>query len=319
MRRKGFPLPATPGRGTIETGWVRDLDAKLLQAQGEASSLEARLKMGLGFGTPGAWQGERLFTPERNSFLLNENGRSGYPSSPVNYVVRDGQAYDVLIRIPGPGVFEAHGVHVAIYKRIYRPGLPEPMWVNAIPLMTTWERNLVGANIKTICTRKVGLWPWYWINPSPPFPSTITPNFYNEANYVWNLFDPRSARKLSDDWLNQLLLLPRLEEVRGFNNPEVPNVTTSFVWRGDGGLFTFPCPWLFQRDSEVLFQWRPITPILQYDSSVDLTALPAPDTWAWDDRQNGVRDQTIKVVATLWGMRLETDQDQEDIGALTRG
>ena len=283
------------GEASIETGWTRSLEENLDQLQGELEGLEARLCLGMSEGVPAAYAARRVFEPESSTVLVDLSQQNDPPVQ-MNYIVRDGQTYDIPVVLPGPGVFVAKYVTVSSYLRFFDESLG------------TYVEQLINGNRQYIAstqltTRQQGA--LFTTKFSAKGPSGSQPageviyvnssgqlfqNYpYPALNYFWNLLDSKSGVKLSDELMSEDLLLPRSRE---YNSP---SYEAAF---GDGGFFTFDTPFVFERDGQANFLFRPITPFLQEAS----TQHP----------------QSVIVQVELHGYRYETDQDALILGALSR-
>lgn len=280
--KKQMPIPAGPGRGTIAQGYQPTIPEVAAQLAAETQSLKARLDGGDIEGEPAAYQGVRVFEPESTSFLLDVD-QNGASSAPVNYVMRDGQVYDIPILTPGPGVFVGTGLTVAIFQRRYVPALPEAVEVNYNSYWSLFPR---GVNY----TCKFSLWPTQ--------PAVIDDNFRNlgpSVNFFWNLLDARTGDLYADQPLNHLALRPRQSV------PELNHYSRSPYL--DGGMFKFDTPWVFPYGTNLIFKFQPITPVVQYDSSISNTTVPSTGL-EYDDRENGRRNQAVSVKVVVHGYRM---------------
>lgn len=291
------------GLSTVTKGWTRTLEEEKAQLEAEIAGLASIVYNPVGVGEPGAFMGTRLFEPESFSFTLDTD-QDNTSDNAVNYVVRDGQQYNIEIPMSGPGVFVAEYFQVAVWQRFFVPDANQAFWYpvsTLIPYHATANRR-----------------PWTTLfSVYPQQPQTTSVNIansfdqaYRQLNYFWNLLDPRSGRRLSDNLMSHLMLLPRLTPMitlDGFGS-QAPATAR------DGGLFQFRTPWLFERDSQLTFVFRPITPILQFDSA--LAGTDAAVGLPYDDRENGRRDQSVLVQAEVHGHRFQTAQDAIKAGAL---
>lgn len=284
------------GEASIETGWTRSLEENLVQLKNEIAGLEARLQMGMSEGVPAAYAARRVFEPEQATVLVDLS-QEGDPPVAMNYVVRDGQTYDIPIVLPGPGVFVAKYITVSSYlrffddnnntyverlltgNRVYLNSVLDPVIQEQAQLYTT-KFSAQGAG---------GSQPYDEVLWIPAIPALNKLDPYPALNYFWNLLDSKSGVKLSDELMSQDVLLPRSRE---FSSP-----SGEFVF-GDGGFFTFDTPFVFERDGQANFLFRPITPFLQ-EASI-------------------ARPQSVMVQVELHGYRYETDQDAMIMGALSR-
>jgi hypothetical protein len=147
----------------------------------------------------------------------------------------------------------------------------------------------------------------------------MPPQSQRTINFLWNMVDTKSQRRLADAYISQMVFTPPSAPVTQEAGSFQFGVTTKIQAHErvpDGDLFRFCTPWVFERDGQVNFIFRPITPVLQFDSSIagtdPVVGLP------YDDRINGIRDQRVRVQVEIHGYRFETDQDAIRAGALTR-
>lgn len=288
MTNKQLPISGAPGRGTLAQGHQPTIQELADQLSVEVRSLKARLDIGDIEGEPAAYQGVRVFNPERTSFLV-DGYQDGASAVPVNYVVKDGTTYDIPVNVPGPGIFIATGLHVSITQRRYDPAISEALQQN---YTTNWYNRLIqfGDPAAMEWTTKFCLWPY---QPQP---------YRFAANFLWNVMDARTGDLYSDEPMNCLLLRPRQE---GF----YLGFTAETDVYMDGGLFQFDTPWVFPYGTNAVFKFQPVSPILQLDSSIGPVLLPPPapqyvSGLNYDDRENGLRDQSVTVRAMLTGYRM---------------
>lgn len=287
--KKQLPIPAAPGRGSIAQGFQPSIQAVADQLAVEAHSLKARLDVGDIEGEPASYQGVRVFEPEITKFPIDSRQDWTQPTQNVNYVVRDGNVYDIPIIVPGPGVFIATGITVAITQRHFDG--PANI-INEQNYSSNWTSFNNGIN----WTTKFALWPFQPGGDALGGERAKAPMI----NFFWNLLDARTGDLYSDQMLNHLLLKPRQMAEIGF----LPY--KSFF--SDGGLLKFDTPWVFPYGSQVIFKFQPITPVVQLDSTIGSPA----NGLNYDDRQNtdpadptkGVRDQSVTVKVVLHGYRM---------------
>jgi hypothetical protein len=283
-------IPVIPGGGASWSGWVKPLSAYVEQLEAEIAGLEARLDNPISGGVPTAYMGQKIFSPESYAFNLDTE-QDGVSSNPVNYVVRDGATYDISVRMPGPGVFVARSLHVGIFMRQFRPGfgVRQLYWTPNQLMFKSWTTK-------------------FSVFPKQPLLQGTTLSALG-TSFFWSLLDSKSSRKLSDELISSEMLLVRESRLPGTSFRQ-------YVAPDNGGIFTLDVPWVFERDGQANFQFRPVTPIVQFDSSLSGTSPAVGLTY--DDRENGVRNQSVTVQVELHGYRFLTDQDAMRAGALTR-
>lgn len=279
-------------------GWVRPLPDLIDQLRADVEGLQLRVKDPVGPGVPAAYQGVKVFLPETAEFNV-DTLQTHVGTNPCNFVVRDGTTYEIPIVFPGPGVFIARYLKVSIYQRLFVPAYNGPVF---LPVMTNTQAFVVA---HTSWTTK------FSVPPVQPFQATGKKPL-GAINYFWNIIDTKSGRKLADDLVSHMMLLPRtympLDD--GGASPSILEIASL----PDGDLLELDAPWVFERDGQVAFLFRPITPMLQFASSISGNTAG----YGFDDRENSVRNQSVTVTAELHGYRYETDQDAIRAGVLTR-
>ena len=319
--------PLKTSQASWWTGWTKPLQDLIHTLDADVAGLKARLRNPIHKGRPAAYVGFRDFVPER-SVVQVDTAQTGEGTNPCNYVVRDGQEYDIPIIMPGPGVFVAEEITVAIFQQQYAPvaaSIQDGVLtdVNLAAMQAEMRANtFVFPSAQTpYFTTKFSIYPQqtslaYLGFGGPGVDNErnryrVPPQGQRTINYLWNMVDTKSQRRLADAYISQMVLTPPSAPVTQFKFTQ-----TAFESVPDGDLFRFCTPWVFERDGQVNFIFRPITPVLQFDSSIPGTdpvvGLP------YDDRINGIRDQRVRVQVEIHGYRFETDQDLIRAGALTR-
>lgn len=311
---KKDPIPVTAGAGSRWTGWTKKITDVVDQVAADIKGLQLRLSSPTRPGIPTCYRGEKLFVPEDASFLL-DTAQDGVTSNLVNYVLRDGVPFSIPVKMTGDGVFVPDSLKVHFKQRLWVPSGGAPVWMNG---------GMSSQLTYTGATR----WEWttkFSLFPSQPASRDASTFWMIKAqpcavNYFWNVVDTRNNRKLADDWVSSVMLLPG-SPMAGFGS-----LAPTLYSMVDGDFFRFDCPWLFERDSQVEVRIWPINPVVQFDSSISGTdvvigpdlagALPAG--YGFDDREGGRRNQSVLVAAEFHGYRYQTMQDAMRAGALTR-
>jgi len=295
------PGVLVPGAAAT-SGWTKSAVDQAAALQRRVQELKARLVQTRARAAPAAVSAHRVFTPEAAAFTLAATWLPDIVigAALVNYVVRDGVTHDITMKLTAPGAFVAERLKVSVLQRLYRPGVAEPRWL-WVPSYTTPllgpEAGWLGPILPA--TPKVSL------PPVVPQLALFAPNTaYSLMSFFWNLLDQRGGRALANDLVGDAMLAPRTAEYMagGINGAT------------DGGWYEFDVPWVFQSGAQLTFQLRPITPILQYDSSINTAAV-----LGYDDRENGVRDQSVKVSFELHGYRFDADLEELFKGDLGQG
>ena len=325
--------PLKTSRASFWTGWTKPLHDLIHTLEADVAGLRARLKHPIHKGRPASYVGFRDFIPER-SVVQVDTAQTGEGTNPCNYIVRDGQDYDIPIIMPGPGVFVAEELTVAIFQQQYAPisaSIEEGVLtnVNLAAMQAEMRANTFPfpSSAQTpYFTTKFSIYPQqlsgtYLGVDFEIERFAIAAQSQRTINYLWNMIDTKSQRRLADAYISQMVFTPPsapvLQERSFFTTP--PPVTTrnqAHERIPDGDLFRFCSPWVFERDGQANFTFRPITPVLQFDSALAGTdpAVGLP----YDDRINGIRDQRVRVQVEIHGYRFETDQDLIRAGALVR-
>lgn len=294
------PLKTT--KASFWTGWTKPLQDVVHTLEADIASLQARLRVPIQKGRPSAYMGVREFLPEASIVEVDVN-QDGQGTAPCNYVVRDGQDYSIPIIFPGPGVFVAHEIVVSIFQRDISAAKQE-MYAG----MNTNAYSLQNYNS---FTTKFSVYPKQTAGSS-----FLPPQHERTINFFWNMVDTKSQRLLADSYISHMVLTPRSLPVFVAEGGTIEEARVFREKLPDGDLFKFSTPWVFERDGQANFSFRPITPVFQFDSS--LAGDDPVVGLGYDDRVNGKRDQRVRVQVELHGFRYETDQDLIRAGALTR-
>jgi hypothetical protein len=230
-----------------------------------------------------AHTGEMKFRPESQSFALDTlNDGSTYL---VNYVVRSGTTYTIPLRISGDAAFMAYGVRLIAWQRFVNTAINAEAQMIVVP-------NVIPPSVPW--TTKFSCYPT--VNTAVEVEKQpLTPCL----NYRWNIQDPITGSLYSDNLIPGAAMMQRrayTPSTFSFGQSDIP-ITISLT---DGATHTFPCAFPFLAGQMVNFYFRPVTDIVQYDSSVDLSNLGL-NLLPYDDRQNGRRDQTVTVQVELYG------------------
>jgi hypothetical protein len=312
-------IPQMPGRGSYGGGWTQPLEDVWTQLRAEVAGLQARLQ---GRGMPGeasSYQGTRVFEPETATYTVTRPRDTGSTWT-VNYVVRDGQTYEIPIIFPGPGVFVARRLDVSVFQRFRNTTRPAPDELISRSLSTMLAAMGRGISPGQDAQTLDGLLrqfryslPWQWWKPQGG--GIVSEDFVPSINYFWNLSDSKSQRYLASDLMSHLALLPMSCTSAG-ESIRLSDQANNLLSPSDGGSFEFQAPWVIERDGQATFHFRPITAMYQIDSAV--APSNAQTGYTFEDREGGLRRQSVKVQVELFGERYETLQDAMKQGALTR-
>lgn len=291
---------AQPGAGQ-PIGWLPTLKAQVETLKKQVDGIQLRLDRRLTKGEPAAVVGERVFTPQPASFTFDylQDGVSAVNSQ---FVVQDGVTYEIPILFPPPGVFRARYFKVNIYQRVFTPAGPFQCPVAYGDYFSSFS-TAVGT--REVQTRKYLF----------PFTANVQTQLVSRRmSFLWNLIDTKSGNQFADELLPDLLLLPQSPTTgTPIGTVGVPaSAVLPLNERGTtGGSLEFTTPWLFERDAQLAFLFRPITPVIQP------TATSGFFPFAYNDlEQNGtVRNMAITVRAEVHGTRYVDSQDALRLGA----
>jgi len=280
---------AQPGAGQ-PIGWLPTLKQQVSRLREQIEGIELRLDRRLTKGEPAATVGERVFLPQPTSFTFDYL-QDGVSAVDAQYVVQDGITYEIPIVFPPPGVFRARYFKVNIYQRVFTPSGPFQM-----PVAYGDYFSSFGGFTPEVQTRK-------YLFPDNGGAFGLQKQYVSRRmSFLWNIIDTKSGMQFADEMLPDLMLLPQ--------SPTQGPVGYSNIG-ATGGRFEFTTPWLFERDAQLTFLFRPITPALQP------TATSGYFPFNYDDREqnNTVRNMAITVRAEIHGTRYVDAQDALRLGA----
>lgn len=309
------PLPVAVPVGISQPLPVVGADAMLQQVQSGIKGVSDRIK-GLDLVTvPASFIGPTpayVFKPEAASFDLdvfqwNDGTR---PPQKVNYVVRSGTTYQLPILVGGNGVFLAHRFRINLWQRLYvnRSYFQGASQAVVSPIINGFfnSTSTTGAD-RVNWTTKFSCYP---LQPrAAGFPHATTQQS-PMMNYRWNIQDPVTGYNYGDNLMPASAILNR-DYVQIPNNANEPDARTDLrtlpTLLFDGDWHEFDAPWRFDQAYQLNVMFRPITDIVQFDSSVDI-GPSAPNSYMrllpYDDRVSGIRDQSVYVQVEFQGERI---------------
>jgi hypothetical protein len=215
----------------------------------------------------------------------------------VNPIFLAGQTYRIPVTFTPPGVLQAHNLVVGIeagfttFANSARQGITQlndyrqmkgarPGFVGdpGTALQYTWQKQVLG-DFTTVM----------------PF-----------IPYLWNIIDEKSGRQYSQTWMPHGALL----NTRGNGGG-----TSVHAAHHDSELFEFDTPWLFERDAQVAFLFRPIMDLYQIAAGDAQTPFVNDAGSNINDLSGGRRVQQATVRVEFHGNRYYTDQDVMKYGA----
>lgn len=229
------------------------------------------------------YPGSMVFGPESTSFLLDTD-QDGSSSNLVNYVLRSGVTYRIPVQVGGDGVFRARGVRCTLWQRFYNGD--------------TLVKKAIQFQMSPLIQQFTSSGQIYWTTKFSCMP--VQPaNFYGDTgltfmqapaiNFAWNLEDQQSGWQYSDQLIPMTGLMPRTF----WNEGAVLH---------DGDHHKFSSAWRIDTGRVLTFCLRPLTDVVQFDSSIAGTD-PAVGL-EFDDRENGIRNQSITAQVEIIGERV---------------
>jgi hypothetical protein len=249
------PAAGSAGQGV---GWLRPLEDRLRGLRAQLEGLHMRLGSPLADGVPAAVAGEVTFKANQQTNIavpltLQEAPISIFGTVNVFPILLAGETYRVPVTFSPPGVFMAHNLAVNI-----EAGWPSTQGRPLVWALGDYRQSTVGgfldsslpADALNFSQQQQVL--HYGYDPD-------TWGQYTYLPYFWNIVDEKSGRQYSQDWLPHGLLMN--------GSLSAANVLTT---DSSGELFEFDTPWLFERDAQVSFLFRPIMDLYQLDTQVDI-------------------------------------------------
>jgi len=293
FRVNDAPRLAQPESGQ-QIGWLQPIRDQIVRLQKEVRGIELRMSTQLRRGEPAAIVGKKTFSPEEHSFLFDYK-QDGNSSVMSQYVVRDGSTYEIPISFPPPGVMLIRFLQVKLYQRVFVPDVG-PMQVP----MQYGNYFLFDPLTGAFQTKKFAF-------PDNTVPTHLNLVYSRRSSFFWNLIDMKSGARYSDELVCDQTLLPQPLGI-----PITGNGSLGLTPGGSTGRYLeFDTPWLFERDAQLTFLYRPINPVIQ--PAANSGYMP----YAFDDREqlNTVRNSAVTVQIELHGTRYVTDQDAMREGA----
>lgn len=303
------PLPIAVPIGIAQPQSVVGADAMLQQVNAGIKGVKDRIA-GLDLVTvPAAFIGPTpayTFKPQTSSSFYLDVYQDGSPPPPdpastwlpVNYVMQSGTTYQLPVIIGGNGVFLAHRFRITLWQRFYNPNNAIVEQRTVSPMVNGFfDYSLYG---RPNWTTKFSLFP---LQPSifgPAYTFPAPPNQSPGINYRWNIQDPVTGYNYADNLMPASAVLNRDRMVQHFDTTGA-SITPSYPF--DGDWHEFDAPWRFDTAYQLNVLFRPITDIVQFDSSVNLGpgGLNLID---YDDRVSGVRDESVSIQVEFQGERI---------------
>ncbi len=295
-------------------GWLQSLADRFRNLRAQVQGVQDRLTTPLRDGVPDCISGELVFEADTKRVITIQNfplhpdtvppnAAADYITLKVNPIMLAGETYRIPITFTPPGVLEAHNLVVGIeagytmFANLNRPGIT--------PLNDYREMNGTGKTGSGFTTR----------DPSDGViqytsQQQVLGDFADVMPFIpyfWNIIDEKSGRQYGSD----LIPCGALLNTRGNSFPGA---------HPDSDLFEFDVPWLFERDGQIMFLFRPIMDLYQIDTTDSQlpygTIAPNGSTQTGtDDRSGGRRFERATVRVEFHGNRYYTTQDVVRDGA----
>lgn len=298
-------------------GWLQNLTDRARNTFAKMVGIQERLTSPLANGVPGCVCGEMLFRADLNKTVSIAQWPPDPDANPpnvgvaaflapllVNPILLSGQTYRIPITFPPPGVFQAHNLFVGIeagylsFANKARSGItPLNDYRQTLPQAVASNGGMVSAapDIRAMqyTMQQQVLGDFSQVMPYIP--------------YLWNIVDEKSGRQYARDWLPHGVLA----NTRGTGSTANGNKPT------DSDIFEFDTPWIFERDAQVAFLFRPIMDLYQI-AAAD-AQLPYGNNGVvgggTSDLSGGRREEQALVRVEFHGNRYYEDQDVLKDGA----
>lgn len=285
----GRVVRGSSGQGV---GWLQPLAERARGIRAQLEGIYRRLSSPMIDGVPAAVSGEWTFKANTQQQITIENFSDDQqaPSfvGPLicNPIVLAGQTYKIRIDFPPPGVLSVQNLVVTM-----EAGMTEFAGINRprIYALNDYLQETVLGGFAS----DVG--PYLFTQQQQVLGNFASPLPF--LPFFWNIIDEKSGRQYAQDWMPHGALL----NTRG-------NSTYIRV-APDSEFFDFDTPWLFERDAQVSFLFRPIMDLYQIDAAERI--LP----YEVDDRNQGKRNQQLTVRVEMHGVRYYDRQDVLKEGA----
>jgi hypothetical protein len=286
----GRVVRGSSGQGV---GWLQSLQDRVTNLKAQIYGVRERLNSPFRDGVPVSVQGELLFKADTSRIISIPNFPTNQEAGTFialncNPIILSGVTYRVPIMLPPPGVFQAHNLVVDIeagfleFNGQQRPGIFPLNDYRQTSLLGDWgAQPSTGPLTFTLKQQVLGT----FATALPYLP------------FFWNLVDEKSGRQYSESLIPSGALL----NTRG--QSQLNRVSP------DSELFEFDAPWLFERDAQLAFHFRPIMDLYQIDAAS--ATLP----WGTADKNQGRRNNQATLRVELHGVRFYDEQDVLKDGA----
>lgn len=294
-------------------GWLQSLAERFRNLRAQIQGVQERLSSPLTDGFPSCVLGELTFKADELTVITIPQ----YPSNPdsipstfivpllVNPIMLSGQTYRIPITFTPPGVLYAHNLVVGIeagytmFANQNRPGITP---------LNDYRQFIGNPNDSGFC-------------PKDPTDGVIQYSYQQQVlgsfatvipyiPFLWNIVDEKSGRQYAQDLMPHGALL----QTRGYSSGNSSSDLGSKHPNADSELFEFDTPWIFERDAQVSFLFRPLMDLYQIaanDANLPYGSFFDPA----DDRSGGRRFEQATVRVEFHGNRYYTGQDVLKDGA----
>ncbi len=289
-------------------GWLQSLADRATNIRAKIAGIQERLTTPFADGPPACVKGEMLFKADLSrtltitNFPKDDANPITFVTLLVNPIFRAGETYRIPIMFRPPGVLYAHNLVVGIeagYTTFANNALQGITPLNDYRLVMPVASGggfVPAPNVGTIrfTTQQQVLGNFASVMPFVPF--------------LWNIIDHKSGRQYAKDWVPH----GELRNPRGGNASAAQAAYTS----SDSELFEFDTPWLFERDGQVEFLFRPIMDLFQIAASdAQKPFINTSNGEGVPDLTGGRRTQQATVHVEFHGNRYYGAQDLLKDGA----
>lgn len=230
-----------------------------------------------------------VLNAESQSFALDV-AQSNSTTSLVNYILRSGQTYQLPVIVGGNGVFLAKKFRIVVFQKINvnLAGAVNNADAVVAPMVNAFQIFPAASIFRQI----------NWTTKFSCFP--VQPEYKQSPsiNYRWNIQDQVTGYNYSDQLLPASAILNRDYVFIDGTSEDVP--TPALL--DDGDWHEFDTPWVFEKAYLLNILFRPLTDIIQFDSSISGTNPVIGLTY--DDRINGLRNQAVSIQVEFQGERV---------------
>jgi hypothetical protein len=290
-------------------GWLQNLVERARNLRAQVVGINERITSPLRDGVPACVSGELRFQADQNKTVSIAQFPPRPDANPpnvgaaafiapllVNPIILSGQTYRIPITFSPPGILQAHNLVVGIEAGFTMFANQNVSGITPLNDYRQTSTNTGGGYVMNPDLQAIQYSWQQQVLGTLGQPSGIMAYL----PYVWNIIDEKSGRQYAQDWVPSGVLLG----TRGYSQSVVGSSPI------DSDLFEFDTPWIFERDAQVAFLFRPIMDLYQ------VAAASATLPYGVDDRSGGRRFQEATVRVEFHGNRYYTSQDVLKDGAM---